>query len=99
MENESSGGQRFNRNHSNRGRNNRGNHKFRRGGHKTYQKIENKIEYFKNKSYNNSYHVVGSMNTNLPATIDLLNKDLVTYVGEILYKDTFLEDPWSKIEQ
>ena len=38
------------------------------------------------------------MQNNLPATVDLKNPALVEYIGEIFFKESFLEDPWKKEE-
>lgn len=67
-----------------------------RGGHsKNYQKRGQKQHYHKKVADN----IHEMMKQTVPATIDLKNPELCAYVGEIYYKDSFLDDPWKKSYQ
>lgn len=91
-------------NHGNRGGGGRGRGRGGGGGHRPHRgrgeskltrKFNNRANQRNNyNSYNNN---VISMQNNLPASIDLTNQALVEHIGEIFYKESFLEDPWNNI--
>ena len=80
----------------NRGRGGRGGRGGGRGGSKMQNKSNNKFQQF--GSGNNNYQVM-SIQNNLPDKIDLKNPALVEYIGEIFFKESFLQDPWKKNEE
>jgi len=96
--NERSRDQNFRPHHSHRGnRGNRGHRPHRgRGDSKLTRKFNSRANQ-RNNNYNSYTRNVISMENNLPSSIDLTNSGLVEHIGEIFFKESFLEDPWNKL--
>ena len=113
MESDNHSRQRGNYNHHNHrnhrgGRGGRGGRGRGRGGGGGgnggggYSKLEHKMVQkgqFREQKVNNNYHVLNNSRNNLPASIDLKDAALVEYVGEMFFKESFLQNPWDKIEE
>lgn len=65
-------------------------------GSKNDMKNNRKDQYHNRAANNNSYRTT-DLGSNLPVSIDLTNEALVEHIGEIFFKESFLEDPWKKV--
>lgn len=86
------------RNNNSRFRSNRGGRGRGGGQSRNDRKWASKAQHHNRVAYNTA-HIMETMKTSVPASIDLKNPGLITYVGEIYFKDSFLEDPWNESDQ